>query len=87
MSLHAEDRDARALIRLSRDNPDPGFQRNLEAVLQVSVAANRDLYERIRRDDVMCEALWRNPRHMYRISGHKAKVRDALAQPRTHIFL
>ena len=30
---------------------------NIDAVLQVSVAANRDLYEEIRKEDDMCQAL------------------------------
>lgn len=30
---------------------------NIEAVLQVSVNANFELYEQVRRDSVMCEAL------------------------------
>ena len=57
MSLDAADQDARALILQSRENPDPGFRRNLEAVLRVSIAANGELYERIRRDSTMYDAL------------------------------
>ena len=57
MSLDASDQDARDLILQSRENPDPGFRRNLEAVLRVSIAANNELYERIRRDSTMRDAL------------------------------
>ncbi len=35
----------------------PDDRDNIEAVLQVSIAANQQLYERIRRDSVMCDAL------------------------------
>ena len=36
---------------------DPGDRNNAEAVLQASIAANRDLYEEIRRRDRMVDAL------------------------------
>ncbi|MBR1437462.1 MAG: hypothetical protein IJ587_02895, partial [Synergistaceae bacterium] len=36
---------------------EPGDKENIDAVLQVSVAANRDVYEKIREDKDMCEAL------------------------------
>ncbi len=36
----------------------PGDKRNADAILQVSVSANKDLYEEIRRSDpTMCDAL------------------------------
>ena len=57
MSKDAADQDARALIRQSRDSVEPGLRNNLDAVLEVSVAANPILYETIRRDTTMCNAL------------------------------
>ena len=36
---------------------DPGDRNNIEAVLQVSVAANQGLYNEVRRDWVMWDAL------------------------------
>ncbi|MCI9633705.1 hypothetical protein FMM80_27645 [Schaedlerella arabinosiphila] len=37
---------------------EPGDRNNVDAVLQVSVSANKEIYEAIRRcDKVMCEAL------------------------------
>ncbi len=35
----------------------PGDRNNIDAVLQVSATANRELYEKIRGDSEMCEAL------------------------------
>lgn len=37
---------------------EPGTKNNINAVLQVSVSANKEIYEAIRRcDKVMCDAL------------------------------
>ena len=37
---------------------EPGDRNNIDAVLQVSVSANREIYEAIRRcDKIMCDAL------------------------------
>ncbi|MCI9142617.1 MAG: hypothetical protein HFH87_08355 [Lachnospiraceae bacterium] len=38
---------------------NPGDRNNADVVLQVSISANEDLYEKIRRDSGMCEALRR----------------------------
>lgn len=36
----------------------PGDRNNVDAILQVSVSANKDFYERLRRyDKIMCDAL------------------------------
>jgi hypothetical protein len=35
----------------------PGDRDNIDAVLQASVAANFELYEDVRRDSVMCQAM------------------------------
>ena len=36
---------------------EPGDIQNVDAVLQVSVSANKKLYQKIRRDEDMCQAL------------------------------
>lgn len=36
---------------------EPGDRNNIEAVLQVSIAANQTLYDEIRRNQTMCNAL------------------------------
>ena len=36
---------------------EPGDLQNIDAVLQVSVSANKELYEEVRRDEKMCQAL------------------------------
>ena len=43
---------AEALSETQQDN-----RANVDAILQVSVAANMELFERIRRDEKMCQAL------------------------------
>ena len=57
MAPNANAADARNLITASNSNSDPAFRSLTDAVLQVSVAANRNLYEHIRRESAMCEAL------------------------------
>lgn len=49
--------DVRAFIEVASRMTDPGDRNNIDAVLQVSVSANQELYEEIRRNSVMCEAL------------------------------
>lgn len=46
-----------AFIESSGRRTDPGNRNNIETVLQVSIAANQELYDKIRRDSVMCDAL------------------------------
>ncbi|MBQ9550133.1 MAG: hypothetical protein IJU87_04900 [Lachnospiraceae bacterium] len=36
---------------------EPGERNNIDAVLQVSVSENAELFEKIRRDERMCQAL------------------------------
>ena len=49
--------DARRFLEETGRALEPGDKENIDAVLQVSVAANRDVYEKIREDKDMCEAL------------------------------
>ena len=55
---NAREEDIRAFIR-EADAKDiiKGDRENIDAVLQVSVSANLDLYQKIRREAAMCEAL------------------------------
>ena len=50
--------DAEAFVRMAEAFTSPGDRRNADAVLQLSIAANREVYEDLRRrDPEMCEAL------------------------------
>lgn len=49
--------DAEAFIKRAEKVTDPGERNNIEAVLQVSIAANQELYDEIRRSSAMCDAL------------------------------
>ena len=44
-------------LRYARLLSNQGDRNNVDAVLQASVSANFELYEEVRRDSVMCEAL------------------------------
>ena len=50
--------DAECFIRLVKGLTEPGDRQNADAILQLSVSANREIYDRIRKEDPkMCEAL------------------------------
>ena len=53
----ADEQDVRDFIEQAQKNTDAGYRRNADAVFQVSVAANRDLYESLRKEPEMCDAL------------------------------
>ena len=58
LSKHVNEDDVRAFIEDAAQMSEPGDRNNVDAVLQVSVSANKDIYEAIRRcDKVMCDAL------------------------------
>lgn len=58
LSKHATEEDVRAFIKNAAKISEPGDRNNIDAVLQVSVSANKKIYEAIRRcDKVMCEAM------------------------------
>ena len=59
LSRTAAEEDVRAFLRQARELTNPGDRNNADAVLQVSISANEVLYEKIRRDSGMCEALRR----------------------------
>ena len=58
LSKHVKEEDVRVFIREAVQMSEPGDRNNVDAVLQVSVSANKEIYEAIRRcDKVMCDAL------------------------------
>lgn len=58
LSKHVKEEDVRAFVKKAAQISEPGDRNNVDAVLQVSVSANKEIYEAIRRrDKIMCEAL------------------------------
>lgn len=57
LSNHAKKEDVEEFLRKAEGMNTPSDRQNVEAVLQVSVKANDELYREIRRDANMCEAL------------------------------
>lgn len=57
LSRKAQGDDVRSFIEAAAHLTDPGDRNNVEAVLQVSISANKELYEEVRRSAAMCEAL------------------------------
>ncbi len=55
---HVQEEDVRAFVEKAGKMTEPGDRNNIDAVLHVSVSANREIYEAIRRcDKIMCDAL------------------------------
>ncbi len=57
LSNHAKKEDVEEFLRKAEGMNTPRDRQNVEAVLQVSVKANDELYCEIRRDANMCDAL------------------------------
>lgn len=58
LSKHVQEEDIRAFVKRAVQMSEQGDKNNIDAVLQVSVSANGEIYEMIRRcDKVMCDAL------------------------------
>jgi hypothetical protein len=57
LSKNAKEADVAAFLTGTRQFKEPGDKNNADAVLQVSVAANHTLFDTIRRETTMCEAL------------------------------
>ena len=57
LSGNAREEDVRSFIKEAQAFTAAGDKNNADAVLQVSISANAALYEDIRRDSVMCNAL------------------------------
>jgi hypothetical protein len=54
---NADKEDVERFLEQAKETKNPGERNNVDSVLQASVSANYDLYEDIRRDAVMCQAL------------------------------
>ncbi len=58
LSKHVQEEDVRAFVEKAGKMTELGDRNNIDAVLHVSVSANREIYEAIRRcDKIMCDAL------------------------------
>ena len=57
LTNNADEADIRLFLEEALSEDGKEDRNNVDAVLQVSVSANAELYERIRRDDRMCQAL------------------------------
>ncbi len=57
LSRNADAEDVRTFLTKARRLDSPGNRHNADAVLQASIHANKRLYDEIRRDLGMCEAL------------------------------
>lgn len=57
LSRNARKEDVKAFLEESLRLTAPGDRNNIDAILQVSASANQKLYEEVRRDSIMCEAL------------------------------
>jgi hypothetical protein len=54
---HAKAEDVKRFLLQAEKVTTPGERDNIDAVLQASVAANFDLYDDVRRDSIMCQAM------------------------------
>ena len=57
LSKNAKEDDVRTFLQEAELAKEPGERNNIDAVLQVSVSENAELFEKIRRDEKMCQAL------------------------------
>ena len=57
LSKNAKEADVRRFLENAKEYKTQGDLNNANAVLQVSVSANEELYSAIRRDSFMCQAL------------------------------
>ena len=57
LTRNAEEADVRLFLAEALSQSEKDSKENVDAVLQVSVSANMELFERIRRDDGMCQAM------------------------------
>ena len=58
LTKRATEEDAEWFIEMARKFTEPGDRHNADAVLQVSVSANREIYENVkRRNPAMCQAM------------------------------
>ena len=57
LTNRAREDDVRRFLADAMTETGQGVQSNVDSILQVSVSANSQIYERIRRDSAMCQAL------------------------------
>jgi hypothetical protein len=57
LTVNARMEDVRRFLEQAGKLTRPGDRDNIDAVLQASVSANFELYEDVRRDSVMCQAM------------------------------
>ena len=57
LSAKAKKEDVKGFLKETEELCSPREKQNVDAVLQASVRANYELYEEIRRESTMCEAL------------------------------
>jgi hypothetical protein len=57
LSRNAEEDDARRFLGETESFNTQGDKENAEAILQVSVSANRELYKKLKEEYIMCQAL------------------------------
>jgi myosin heavy subunit len=57
LSKQVQEEDIRRFLMESEMLETPGDRNNMDAVLQVSISANESMYEKIKEDMKMCEAL------------------------------
>lgn len=57
LSEHAEKADIERFLQFAQQYTSLEDRNNIDAVLQVSVTANYDLYQEVRRESIMCQAL------------------------------
>lgn len=58
LTKHLTEEDAASFIEMASKFTEPGDRHNADALLQVSVSANREVYENVkRRDPLMCQAM------------------------------
>ena len=74
LSRSAQKEYIQKFTELARDFKEPGDKEKADAVLQVSVAANREKYDEVRRSN-MCEAL----RELMKEDGYSKKLQSVSA--------
>jgi hypothetical protein len=57
LSRNAKEEDARRFLGETESFNTQGDKENAEAILQVSVSANRELYKKLKEEYIMCQAL------------------------------
>lgn len=57
LSKNAKEEDVRRFLEEAAAYENPGDRQNADAVFQVSISANQELYEKIRGDETMCKAM------------------------------